>query len=533
DQGYLNTLVESDLRIQYGRVLMIDGDGVIVLDSSMLPGHLNKKIDQDLVNYLMAHRRDGFMLNISLMGSPAVIGFSPVYLGRGKNEEVMWYVLYGRTLQSVSLLLGMTGLAVGIVFLVLASLLVAMSFATARYLLRPLQLFKELSESVGKGKYRRVERIPADEEFSQLTVLYNELLDIIVQRERELSHRAVEMNALCDIGRVIVGEKNYPAAVERILGMAVERHGMTMDSAVCSLYAVDIAGGRLLLRGHGGLMQPMAECEIKALPEEVVTTIIDRKQALYAVDLEYADALSGFLGIIYGAAAFHAGYVYPVISKSGILGALIVAGVSRLSMTGDEHKVMRIVCDEIAQAMENEKLFKDMFERHWEMYWLHEAALIVCAKRDLRECIAAMAKIMTASCKAEKIIFIPVGARTGVPAPGEAYGFYGDSGVIVEHDVIELMARFTHRQEQGWASGYETMDLDDPFLSGSQSWQQFRKHVSAGISIPVRFSGEKLPVGVYYVFSDKHTGIARERYIKMLLTYVSYLGKTLEAAAPK
>jgi hypothetical protein len=28
------------------------------------------------------------------------------------------------------------------------------------------------------------------------------------------------------------------------------------------------------------------------------------------------------------------------------------------------------------------------------------------------------------------------------PAPGEAYGFYGDSGVIVEHDVIDLMHRF-------------------------------------------------------------------------------------------
>jgi GAF domain-containing protein len=409
----------------------------------------------------------------------------------------------------------------------LALLLIGGGILIARRITRPIQTLHAAVEGIIRGDFPPTVDPAGSDEIGRFAVAINDMLHIIKSREHQLTRYAAEMGALGDICRMVALDKNFDQVVERVQGILVENKSLRMDAVATSLYIYQPAEGILFKRAHAGFLRAASELELSAVPEEHLSQLMDRKQPVSLPELRQQDSIMKTLSLLYETTALASLYLYPIVSRSGVLGILLIASVNPLAVTSDEKNILRIICDQISQGLENEKLFKDMFERHWEMYWLHEAAVAVSTQRDFRLLIGAMAKIMMASCKAEKILYVPserVRQDLGVSPPGEAYGFYGDSGIIVEHEVVELFYAYA-REHIAPAGQYEALDFDDPVLKDAVTWKQFRKHVSSGIVVPIRLPEGGLTIGTYFIFSERPAAFTKERLIKLLLTYVKYISE--------
>lgn len=521
DQSSINKFIEKIVPARQGQITVIDSDGKVLFDSFLLPGTLDKKMDREIVHTIDGRRAGGYIIAPNLLGVQSIIGFSPVYLGTRESDEFRWYLLYMQTLQAAVAPFLVRVPILLVLFALFITILAAGSFIIARLATRPLQRLVAEAEAVSRNDYRSLIQPQKDDETRRLAETINDIIRTLHNRDDQLTHRAVEISALGDICKIVALDKNFEQVVERILGIIVENKNIKMDSVACSLYTHQPSDGRLFKRAHAGFLHAAPELDLSVIPEEYLSYLIDRKQTLFVTNLRQSDGIFHVFAQLYGSTTISSTYIYPVISRSGVLGLLIIASASQLHLSGDENTVLRIICDQISQGLENEKLFKDMFEKHWEMYWLHEAALVVSFQHDFNTVVAGMAKIMMASCKAEKIIFIPADNDLGIQPPGQAFGFYGDSGIIVEHDVIQLMHEYC--AQRAVTAGHELIDFDDPALKNAPSWKQFRKHVSTGLIIQVREPDTQSAIGNFCVFSDRQNAFSKDRLLKLLLTYTKYI----------
>ena len=521
--AYINELIQSENQLKAMHVSVVDCNGSVILDSVLVPGTLENKYDAHVVDTIRNNLHGGYCIGDNLVHKSALIGFYPVLNQLLDQNAIEWQVL---CLQPLDVAITPVKRFLFImIWLYVVSLIIlyVVGISVSKTYIRTILYLKNAVEAVHNGNVSKKIVVRSNDEIERLAYLFNELRKMLNSREKLLGCRANEIAAICDIGKSVAYKKDYEDVVDKIVGLIVENRNMQVESISVTLYGADLVKNILLRKAQSGLMDGTSFVDIAQIDPEIASIVIDNKNTLSAPNVSQDKFIEEFLFMVYQHRGIHSAYMYPLVCKSGILGVLIIASVLPLSITSDEDTILRIVSELISLGVENEKLFKDMFEKHWEMYWLHEAALIMSSVSDFETVVSGITKIMMASCKAEKIVFIPISNSVEISKPGLVYEVYGGHTVPEKtEELIQVLKEYSIKKGR-FTQACEHIDRNDPKLEKSAAWKQYKKSVSSDIVIPVYQKDNKSVIGVFFVFSQRDDLFTEERAQKLLSTYAQYV----------
>ncbi|MFC2149329.1 HAMP domain-containing protein [Candidatus Auribacterota bacterium] len=521
---YINQIVQSARAAKNSQITVVDSEGKVLLDSVLIPGTLDSKFESNVVDSLKRYSAGGYCVGANILKSDSIIGYHPISNVLLDRNEKRWYVLSSQTIEKAFAPLRIFIIYSGFIMLVSLGILFLVGIVIANRFSLPILKLKNTAERIARGDLSERVNIRTGDEIERIGGLFNEMAELLNNREHLLGCRVSEISEICDIGKSIAFKRDFDEVIDGIIGIIVENRDIRSDAIAVSIYGADYVKNVFSRRIQTGFIEAAPEIKMGSVDDEIMTHVVENKNVLSVQDVDSNAVVKEFLKSTYGNKGIYSVYIYPLLSKSGFLGMMIITGMMPLRLTGDEETVLRIISEMISLGVENEKLFKDMFEKHWEMYWMHEAAILISSITDLEVIVAGMAKIMMASCKAERIVFVPVLDKLGLGKKGFGYEIFGQSRSVIGDDHVGLLKKYVSSRKS-FKSPNEFIDIESQVLMESPVWKQFKKSVVSNIVVPIFHPENRSMLGVFFIFSERTGVFTEERDLKLLNTYSQYVSK--------
>jgi signal transduction histidine kinase len=245
--------------------------------------------------------------------------------------------------------------------------LVASSFV-ARRVVRPLEILRRGAERIGAGDLEHRIGIKTGDEIEALADEFNKMVEEIKNArqglEGKVEQRTKELSALLDVAATATQSLDLGI----VLREAAEKITTIFELDATRIYLFENDGRALRLRAMAGETSSGFYQEVFKLGEGVLGRVAETGVPIIFEDIQKnpqynALSHSGTLGL----AGYRFFAVFAIKTKGAILGAISCNSKQLRRLTSEEIRLIESLADQLAPAIENLNLFKQVHEKSAEL----------------------------------------------------------------------------------------------------------------------------------------------------------------------
>ncbi len=243
-----------------------------------------------------------------------------------------------------------------------------LGFVIPRRLVRPIRALTDSATAIAGGDLSRTAPVEREDEVGMLARAFNSMTDQlralivgleqrVAERTAELEHRAVQLRTAAEVSRAASSTLDP----DRLLSQTVELIASRFNLYYAGLFLVDETGEWAVLQAATGEVgrQMLAQGhKLKTGGTSMVGWCIANAQARIALDVgEEAVRFDNPL-----LPDTRSEMALPLISRGRVIGALDVQSTKESAFTDEDIAVMQTMADQLANAIENARLFRQAQE---------------------------------------------------------------------------------------------------------------------------------------------------------------------------
>ncbi|HWO43844.1 MAG TPA: GAF domain-containing protein [Candidatus Eisenbacteria bacterium] len=390
-EANLKTLWEVIGRVRFGNAgyaYLVDGHGNLIAhrDSSLVLKRLNLAHLREVREFLQtpgAADPTPSEESTGLAGDSVITTYAPLRkLGWAVilEEPVALALKEMETLQRYAIVLLCAGLVVGALVISWAS----------RRITNPIRMLHHGARLVGAGDLDHRVTIDSGDEIEELADAFNrmalELKNSYSNLEQKVEQRTKEIAALYEITTTV----NRSLDLESVLQAVIQKITEIFKFDVTRIFLLDPETGELNLRACYEARAPHHRRLETTTRHTIVGKVVAAGEPLFFEDVEtdprYQQWSLSRNSFSEGLRFFA---VFPVKTKSRVIGAISFKGRERRSLTEEEIRLLESMSEHIAVAVEKASLFEEVKKRSEHLAVLHTVAAAISQSLDLHAVLRA------------------------------------------------------------------------------------------------------------------------------------------------
>ncbi len=348
-----------------GHAMLIDGEGR-VLTCPILPTGMHVT-DPILLQAITGPRADWTVVpNDAHGGTNSIVGSSPVAdVSRilTRSGSAAWFGFTRQDPKELYAPIRSLLINASVASVTLLGLMVLLSLAVSKRLMRPVHLLHEGTELIGKGNLSHRLKIETNDEIEQLADEFNRmavnLQESYTGLEQHVADRTKELSALYTIALTV----NQSLDLQEILDATLEKILEVMHVEAGIIRTWDEARSRLFLKAHRGLPEDLVRSTAEIGAGDTISGKVVQLGKAIVIDepqlKDYSESplvRGGFRSIV----------CIPINSKNRLVATLTIASKIPRRFTPSDLQLLSSIGNQMGTAIDNATLYareRTMVER--------------------------------------------------------------------------------------------------------------------------------------------------------------------------